>query len=316
MVNAHPAGLHYKLHAHSPNKPRVTVAKPTWPGVIRGVNLDLSRYRMDSARVLGMKLLKDAVLDAIKHQQLNGGPTWAAERLIGRIRYLVERHNVAAKLTDSFDSLEGLFTPRAHAWVDDGAFFGRERFSIRSLLDDIATLRLAGKTALDPWWLRLGWNETATLQDEDVVRRVLDEDFRRMQIVYAEVIQYTFSSVAEEMDFFTDLPIRGKFYVVQRDQAAGGSTVYYQWLTASSWDEIGADVATVDRDDAQKALTGLSDRNADVYRAGFTPLPDFSGRHWNGRFDGATTVMHEVCSLLTDDIESLFKALPASDGEN
>jgi hypothetical protein len=30
--------------------------------------------------------------------------------------------------------------------------------------------------------------------------------------------------------------------------------------------------------------------------------------------DGATTVTHEVCSLLTDELKHVFRALPSGDG--
>jgi hypothetical protein len=76
------------LHACEPGQPRVTVAPPTFPGTIRGVNLDLSRYRIDSSHLLGMTLLRDTLKTAVKQLDVKGGPTWAAERLIGRVRYL------------------------------------------------------------------------------------------------------------------------------------------------------------------------------------------------------------------------------------
>jgi len=121
--------------------------------------------------------------------QLKGGPAWAAERLIGRVRYLAKKIGTNVGVRESFDGLEALLKPQAREWVEDSPLFGGERFSIQSLLDDIATLRAAGQTALDPWWLRLGWNEGAMLQDEEVIRRVLHEDYRRMQTVYAEVVR-------------------------------------------------------------------------------------------------------------------------------
>jgi hypothetical protein len=90
LVRTMSAGLQYKLHALEPGQAKVTVAAPAFPGVLRGVNLDLARYRIDSGRLLGMTLLRETVIEAIKQQQLKGGPTWAAERLLGRVRYLAE----------------------------------------------------------------------------------------------------------------------------------------------------------------------------------------------------------------------------------
>jgi hypothetical protein len=133
-------------------------------------------------------------------------------------------------------------------------------------------------------------------------------------VVYAEIVQNTFPVIAKELSFFRQLPIRGKFYVVHRVEEIAGSSLYYQWLPATSWREVGADVTIADRDQAQRLLDP-PDPNPDIYRAGFRLLPAFEGRQWNGHFDGATTVTHEVCSLLTDDFKGLFEALPSSDSK-
>ena len=87
----------------------MTVAPPTFPGTIRGVNLDLSRYRIDSSHLLGMTLLRDTLKTAVKQLDVKGGPAWAAERLIGRVRYLATNYGVDAKLTDQLDKLDALF---------------------------------------------------------------------------------------------------------------------------------------------------------------------------------------------------------------
>jgi hypothetical protein len=108
----------------------VTVAAPTYPGILRGVNLDLARYRMDSARLLGTTLLRDTVLDAIRHQHLMGGPTWIAERLVGRVRYLIGKYNLNLSIQDSFDKLERVLTPLSGLRVDDGPFSSGQRFCL------------------------------------------------------------------------------------------------------------------------------------------------------------------------------------------
>ncbi len=229
QAETHPGVLRYKLHASGSGEARVNIATPTFPGTLRGVDLGLSRYRIDSARLLGMTLIKEAVFGAVKDLQLKGGLIWAAERLIGRVRYLAKKGaNVSVR--EDFDGLEALLKPQAEAWVEDGAFLGGERFSIQSLLDDIATLRAAGQIALDPWWLRLGWDEGAMLQDEEVIRRVLDEEYRRTQTVYAEIVRATFPRLLDQIGFFTALPIRWKLIVARRDQTVGPSTVYFHWV--------------------------------------------------------------------------------------
>lgn len=318
-VRARPSVLSYKLHAQEHDGDRVRVAEPTFPGMLRGVYLDLARYRIDSARLLGATLLRDAVFDAVRHLQLKGGPIWAAERLIGRVRYLADQHDVALGLTDSFDNLEALLRPHADAWVSDGIFSGQERFSIQSLLDDIATLRAVGFTRLDPWWLHLGWDDTASLQSEEVIRAVLDEECRRVQQVYGEIVQATFPTLASRMCHFTALPIRWKLTVLRRERS---TTVYFRWLPVESWSGAGADVTFADQsapasdyNETIDALARLKRPNSRVtHLGGFKPLSSHDGRQWNGHFDGATPVTHEVCSMLRDDLQQIFNALPHSDG--
>jgi hypothetical protein len=323
QVSAHPGSLFYKLHPRGPGVPRITVEMPRLPGTLRGVNLDLSRYRIDSARLLGMTLLCDTVLKVVRHQQLKGGPIWAAERLIGRVRYLKDTHGADVSPTASLDTLEALLRPLANIEIiDDGPFSGGERFSVQSLLDDIATLRLASVSALDPWWLRLGWNESAKLQDEEVIRRVLDEEYRRIQLVFAEIVDASFPRLCEGMSFFTSLPIRWKLEVARRERTEGTSTVWFRWMPVLTWEEAGADVTFTeqgspfaDSKETQAALARLNRPNDRFFRfAGFTPLSFYDGRQWNGHYDGATTVTHEVCSLLTEELKHVFSALPSGDG--
>lgn len=322
IVRAHPGALTYKLHAPESEGARITIAAPTFPGTLRGVNLDLSRYRIDSARLLGMTLLRDTLLEIVKHQQLKGGVEWAAERLLGRVRYLAEQYDAEISLSDNFDKLETFLKPHADEWVEDGTFTGGERFPIQSLLEDIAVLRAAGRSALDPWWLRLGWVDSATAQDDEVLRRVLDEEHRRVQIVYDEVIRASFPGLADQMGLFGCLPIRWELTVVKRDRSPGFPTIYFHWLPVQKWEEAGADVIFADANvpvpDFEKVLAALTKLGRPTLYipayGGFQPLAYYDGRQWNGYFDGATPVTHEVCWILTDELKRLFDALPGSDG--
>jgi hypothetical protein len=221
VANAQPAVLNYKLHAQEAGQDKVTVASPTFPGTLRGVHLDLARYRIDSARLLGMTLLRDTVLDAVRQQDLTGGPTWIAERLVGRVRYLVEKYNFDLSVQDSFDKLETVLKPRVGLRVDDHPFSRGERFTIQSLLDDIATLRVAGKSELDPWWLDLGWNNAAASQDDATLRRLLDEEHRRAQIIYCEIVRTTLPLITDTASYFAAMPVRWSYTIVKSGTQPG-----------------------------------------------------------------------------------------------
>ena len=325
LARAQPAALNYKLHAQEPGQDKVTIAAPTFPGILRGVNLDLARYRIDSARLLGITMLRDQALDAVRHQNLMGGPAWLAERLVGRVRYLIEKFNLDLSIQDSFDRLETVLTPLSDLLVDDGPFSRGERFSIQSLLDDIAALRAAGRDALDPWWLGLGWNDAATSQDEETLRRLVNEEYRRVQIIYREIAQAALPLITDAKSYFAALPVRWSFTVVKSKMLSGHFGAYFSSRPVASWDDAGADVAfaeaaipvsELDWERTRGALAMLGRPNARIphFAGSMALLPGYDGRQWNGYFDGATPVTHQVCSWLKEEIDRLFAALPGSDG--
>jgi hypothetical protein len=319
------SNISYMLHTRgSPDAPRVKVAVPKGPGTYRYVNLNLSNIRLNSGRLLGAKLLSETILEMVRHQRLNGGPVWAAERLIGRVRYLIKTYTLPVALDAPLDSVEAILKPQRDRWVYSGSFGGGESFSVQWLLDDIEALRATSVTALDPWWLRLGWDETASSQSDDIIARVLNEHYRRVQLAYVEIVDKTFSGLAKQMGFYSALPLRWDLTVVRREPPSKGATVYYKILPTTSWDQAGADVRFSDHgpgfadfEEFQNALAKLGRSTSIFYgRSGFTPLPNFDGRQWAGHFDGATTVVHEVCSMLKDELEGLFSAIPSYDGAN
>ena len=323
-AQAYPGALLYKLHPSEPGQPRVTVATPTFPGTIRGVDLDLSRYRIDSARLLGMTLLRDALEGAVKQLNVKGGATWAAERLIGRVRYLAKNYGFDVELTEELDKLDALLKPLADGWINEGPFLGGETFSMQSILDDIAKLRAAGETALDPWWSRLGWDDDALMVEEDIYRAVLDEEYRRIQKVYAEIVEASFPNMAGEAIHFPILPIRWKLTVVRRDRREGLSTIGFHWIPVESWDDAGADVSFSDKlppagipdfEAVRAALAKLGRPAAWLPGlVGWTRQQQYDGSTLYGHFDGMTPVVSTVCSWLNDDLKHLFEGLPASDG--
>lgn len=323
MLHEDNSHISYMLHSRRPlDAPRVKVAIPDGPGVYRGVNLNLSQIRLDSGRLLGMNLLSKTVLQIVKYQRVIGGPIWAAERLIGRVRFLTDSLNFSIPLDAPLDAVAAVLEPWGDRWVNPGAFSSEVSFSIRSLIDDIEVLKTASVTALDPWWLRLGWDETSRSQTDDVIARVLNEHYRRVQLAYAEVVGKTFMKLANKMAFYTALPLRWDTTVVRHDPR--GAMIHYKILPTASWEQAGADVrfsdsaaGFVDFKEFRDALAKVGRSTSIFYgRSGYRPLPNFDGRQWSGRFDGATTVVHEVCSMVNDELTSLFSAIPFHDGQN
>jgi hypothetical protein len=318
-VYAKPGELLYGLHPRAGGA-QVTVGMPSETRTRRSVNLDLSHYRLDSGRLLGTTLLKDTLLEIIEKKKLKGGVLWAAERLVGRIRLLAEQDGSALNLNQSLDELEHRLSPSAGHVVQIGIFGQGEIFPINEMLDDISLLKSHGKTELDLWWQRLGWIEHTTAQEDDVIARVLDEHYRRFQLVYAEVVQTSFPSFADRLGLYSSLPVRWKLTVVKLPTS---SSQTYRWLPVATWDEAGADVTfssvgepfRTDDTEARDALAKFNRLNphSSIW-TGFREVPSYDGHNWHGYFDGATPVVHDVCKRLSDEIKSLFSELPHSDG--
>ena len=166
-------------------------------------------------------------------------------------------------------------------------------------------------------------DDNAVMHDEDVFRRVLDEEHRRIQTVYAEIVQASFPSMATAMIYFPILPVRWKLTVRRRDRRDGLSALSFSCLPVASWEEAGADVTFtngtfLNPPDVTAARDALAKLGRPTYRiprfAGTKLLFPYDGTQPTGRFDGATAVTHEVCSGLEDDLKHLFEGLPSSDG--
>ncbi|WP_454650531.1 NACHT domain-containing protein [Bradyrhizobium liaoningense] len=319
LVYAMPGELLYGLHPRN-GGPQVTVGLPSEHRTRRSVNLDLSHYRLDSGRLLGMTLLKDTLLEIIKKKMLKGGRLWASERLVGRIRFLAKLDS-PFKLTQTLNELEEILSPLAGRVLHFGFLGQGESFSIDSMLDDIAVLKRDGRTELDLWWQKLGWDENASTQSDDVTARVLDEHYRRFQRVYAEVVQTCFPAFADRLGFYSSLPVRWKVTIVKRTPPMWNSQSF-KWLPVETWEQAGAEV-TFDNDnqpfgddaEARAALAKLNRLNAHTHIwVGFREVPSYDGHNWHGYFDGATPVVHDVCRQLADEIKRVFSPLPHSDG--
>lgn len=321
MGNAH--GLTYKIHARQPDQPRVVVGVPDFPGTIRGVYLDAARYRTDSARLLGMSLLRDGVYDAVKTFDLKGGSIWSAERLIARVRLLSRRYQFDIGVDEDLDRIEKAIQPYADEWVVEGPLVGRERFSFQSMLDDITVLRRAGVTRLDPWWLRLGWKDDVSLVSDVDLARILDEEYRRVQLVYAEIVGASFARHSQDMRFFPLLPIRWKLAVRRYAPPNRTFVIFPHWTPVKEWSDAGADVtfpvehpavAVPPWEEIREALLALGRPPNVPHYGGFTTHVGYGGATPTGYFSGATPATTEATSWLREDLREIFRNLPSSDG--
>jgi hypothetical protein len=124
------------------------------------------------------------------------------------------------------------------------------------------------------------------------------------------------------MSFYPSLPVRWRLTVSRREPPSFGATVHYNWLPVAARKDAGADVSFGDTAPEGLGFDELASRLGALHRPsdriascdGFTPLASFDGRSWHGQFNGATPVMHDVCSLLENELKSIFVSMPSADG--
>jgi Type I restriction enzyme R protein N terminus (HSDR_N) len=299
---------------------RVIVARPGFQQNIRStswLHLGRSGYRLDSGRLLGTARLRDSLLKLIENQEMKGGTAWVSERLIGRIWHLQRAHHLELSETDPFYALEQKLKMHAGQRVPYGKHL-RDWISVDAMLQDISDLRSAGIEKLDLWWREYGWIPNTNSQSEGVMECVLAEFYRRRQIVLREVVEQTFPVLAAQIPCYSSLPERYDITLTHDSRELAGFQVHGKWRPVASWDEAGADVRFADcphpwSDDngLREALEKLG-RPANRYTIEWNgPMPSFEGYWWDGRFPCATALVREVCSLLKEDIEHLFSALPS-----
>ena len=301
---------------------RIIVSRPERePGVhsTEWFHLGRSGYRLDSGRLLGTARLRDTLLKVIGNQELEGGKAWISERLIGRIWHVQRAYTLEVHEADSLEAIEQKLNAFAGKWVPYGEQ-SRESFSVDAMLQDLRVLRQAGMQRLDLWWRDNGWIPEATAQTEETLKKVLDEYFRRRQIVLKEVIERSFPRLAPHMRTYTSLPERWDVTLTSHFRAFPGLQMHARWLPTVSWNDAGADVRIADSspawrndDDLRESLQRLG-RPADRYTIEWNgPLPSFEGYWWDGRFPSTTALVREVCSLIQKELEYLFSALPSNE---
>jgi hypothetical protein len=288
------------------------------------LHLGRSGYRLDSGRLAGMTRLRDTLLGLIDNQEVEGGAAWISERLVGRVWHLQRSHQIDVNETDTLEALYTSLQPYAGKWVPYGVH-RQDWFSVDSMLRDIAALRAAGMDRLDLWWTDFGWIPRAASQDDTVTERVLAEFYRRQQIVLSEVVEHTFPALAKQMACYTILPARWDITLVRQPWSFLGPQIHVNWLPVASWGDAGADVRFADNpplwgrdrdNDLREALEKLKRPTNRYPISSFGPMPSFDGYWWDGRFQSATAVTREVCSLVKKEVEHLFSALPSHDAIN
>lgn len=288
--------------------------------VLRQLYLAPAGLRLDSGRLLGLQNLRDALFKVIEGRHLSGGIEWRLERLTSRFHYLRKHRNVPLAVTaplPDWQTLLALEKDKAviSDWPQEFLFW------VRSLLDDIDALQSAGRDRLDdasPRLAQIAWQNF----DQDNFRRAVDDHYRRMQILYREVADTSFSAVRQQLGFYSALPVRWHVTVVHHASNPLGAWLGLHWKPVTSWEQAGADVSFATslkpweesdflrlREELQKL--GRLTRYTNIFVAS-RALVSFShpyGLTW----ETESSPFQDACEQIKHDVKQLFRGMPGSD---
>jgi hypothetical protein len=290
-----------------------------------GVGLKMSDLRIDSGRLLGAKRLLECLGEVIDARNLKGREAWINERLLGRVRLLEHKYWKAQPRSYGLQELHDLLSPDADTLVMASRFSAPPCFTVQSMLDDIRWLLQHGQETLEPWWLTHVDLVSLAPQTEAEHQCLLDEHFRRVQLAYVEVCEESFPAFANESGMYCAMPMR--YEVCLTPSRYGHRAMHFRWKPVAEWCQAGADVSFVDEmptdflqqdfQELEQEIKSLGRRSGGSLKMGgwMAHVPSSVGYTWNGNFTGETSVMHEVCEWIKEDVERLFRLLPHRDSD-
>jgi hypothetical protein len=322
---AGPEAVHYGLVPEAHDRPRVSLAPPAQATTRRYVNLHLSRMRSDAGRLIGTNLLRDTIDDIVKARNFRAGQALASERLFGRLRYVAREYDLQLGEGASINDALAEFEPRAGQYVcwpraDDY----RKIFLIDEIIGDIQTLRENGLPLPSAWWREDGGAGEVDVASDVAILYAVDEELRRAQIIYDEIVRLNFRTIAAELPIHGSLPLRYQISIKRnRKHPADHETLSIDRVSmpVADWAFAGADlvqpsdaVRPTSRayyDDFAAALERLGRHPARVVaRWSSGSIKRFDGTDWLGNFDGETAAMRTASKWLVDDLKAVFEELP------
>lgn len=312
-------------YSYSPagSGPRVVVGPVQDQYRLRGSNLRLLGLRRDSGRLLGASQLREELEKLPKERRLHGGVEWVSERLAGALRFLARDAKLPLNLADSLADLDAALKPYAGKKHSRG-YIGTKPIFVDRLREDIRMLRDHGRSHLDIWWKKYGGADDDLLADEGNTRGLFNDYYRRVQLVYKELVEHNLASVSHMLGFYTSMPVRWDVVVPPKRDAFRQAWMQYHWRPVAKWDDAGADLAIVPSAPQRFVrfeLTQMQEQLRQVGRltkyshvwAGSGITPRFDGYSRVGGFTGETPVLEEACDYISDDIKRLFEACPRGD---
>lgn len=319
--NASPTSVYYSLAANSPDGARAVIGFDKQASRHDSVNLDLSRLRSDSGRLIGIRRVRKTIENLVASRALHAGPALASERVLGRLRYLAREYEIGLAPDVTLDAAIAELEPLRGKYADCPPGRADKRFWADDILDDLAILQRAGQPMPRPWWRTDMSDVEPDWSSEAAKRYALDAHFQRAQVVYDEIVAGNFASVATSLDFYLMLPVR---WMISGPAHPADQDAWYTFtnMPVADWSFAGATLSTVKsmetaadwRAHYDSVLTELSrlGRLRAKPSVGWqrSTLPCFDGEDRLGNYDGETSALRTAFKWLEDDLKRLFRDLP------
>lgn len=319
--NASTTSVHYSLAAMSPDSARVAIGFDKQASCHHVVNLDLSRLRADSGRLIGMRRVREAVDILLASRAMHAGPAMASERVLGRLRYLARAYDFVLASDATLDAAISELEQLRGEYADCPPGRSEKRFRADDVLDDLAILQRASQLMPRPWWRPDVVDAEPDWSDAAAKRYALNAHFQRAQAVYAEIVTRNFASIATSLNFYSMLPVRWTISApAHPDYREAWYTFTY--MPVVDWSLAGATLSTVEPTETAAHLRAHYDavvaELSRLRRLRANPsvgwhrsaLPRFDGEDHLGNYDGETSALRTAFKWLEDDLKRLFQDLP------
>ncbi|MDH2310334.1 type I restriction enzyme HsdR N-terminal domain-containing protein [Methylobacterium brachiatum] len=283
-------------------------------------------YGPEAGRILGATRVKESLIKQIKLRTLSGGLIWTQERVFGRLRHLAREYHAPVNSLELQNALNILEDDRDYLVA--GEFNGNQTFLISDLIADIEILTSQGISGIPAWAEGIDDLDLHIADDQSRFCRVMNEYYRRVQVVYNEVAYRSFPRLGRYLQTLAAMPLRYEFEVefyVRNDTE--NVALHYRRFPTADYLTAGADVSfpdtLSDHDSAEAVQTYLERTDALLAQfgrpSGYTSaqwgwcgIPDFEGR--DTTFDGLrdeSVVVRTAMQWMKKDIEHIFSEIPS-----
>lgn len=294
---------------------KVEIGKVDWHEEFGRTRSGRGPLTLSNGHADGLGLVASAAVDLIKRRDLPGRGVWYSERASSWLRALASSGKVVLpasdRIPDLLNALRGLRGERIYASNVAG-----RAYVIDSLCRDLEALLAVGVDSLPGWTARpmTEW-DVAELPD-DAIPPLVDAHYRRVQLVYRELVEEGFLAISPSLGHYNLLPVRAQ---LEMRHIEGKRSAFTTWLPVADWDECGADIvpSVTNRsvDDLFDALysrlrsVGRDPNTAATYVTGWGPIPAATG-YAPYEHNRESVCIREACQWLRRDIEALFRELP------